>query len=68
MTAFIRGSAPRQVAAYTALQCAQVPEISITGVFGVKPAADSSTAKVYPGTGAPNFEGYDATEHKAACK
>lgn len=36
--------------------------------FGVKPAADSSTAKIYPGTGAPNFEGYDATEHKAACK
>jgi len=36
--------------------------------FGVKPAADSSSAKVYPGTGAPNFEGYDATEHKAACK
>jgi len=24
---------------HAALQCAQMPEISITGVFGVKPAA-----------------------------
>lgn len=36
--------------------------------FGVKPAADSSSSKVYPGIGAPDFEGYDATPHKAACK
>jgi polar amino acid transport system substrate-binding protein len=36
--------------------------------FGVKPDANSSAAKVYPGTGAPDFEGYDATERKAACK
>jgi polar amino acid transport system substrate-binding protein len=36
--------------------------------FGVKPDADSSTSKVFPGTGAPDFEGYDATDHKAACK
>ncbi|MBN9444413.1 MAG: substrate-binding periplasmic protein [Bosea sp. (in: a-proteobacteria)] len=36
--------------------------------FGVKPDAASSTATVYPGTGAPGFEGYDATEHKAECK
>ena len=36
--------------------------------FGVKPAADSSSAKTYPGIGAPDFEGYDATPHKAACK
>lgn len=36
--------------------------------FGVKPDANSSMAKVYPGTGAPDFEGYDATEHKAVCK
>ena len=35
---------------------------------GVKPAADSSSSKVYPGIGAPDFEGYDATPHKAACK
>ena len=31
-------------------------------------AADSSSSKVYPGIGAPEFEGYDATPHKAACK
>lgn len=36
--------------------------------FGVKPDAGSSTAKIYPGVGAPDFEGYDATEQKAACK
>lgn len=36
--------------------------------FGVKPDATSSMAKVYPGTGAPDFEGYDATEHKLECK
>jgi polar amino acid transport system substrate-binding protein len=36
--------------------------------FGVKPDAASSTSKVFPGTGAPDFEGYDATERKAACK
>ncbi|MDF2812880.1 MAG: amino acid transporter substrate-binding protein [Microvirga sp.] len=36
--------------------------------FGVAPDAASSTSKVYPGTGAPDFEGYDATERKAVCK
>ncbi|MCV9939024.1 ABC transporter substrate-binding protein [Boseaceae bacterium BT-24-1] len=36
--------------------------------FGVKPDGASSTAKVYPGIGAPDFEGYDATPHKAECK
>jgi polar amino acid transport system substrate-binding protein len=36
--------------------------------FGVKPETASSTATVYPGTGAPGFEGYDTTEHKAACQ
>ncbi|SIO67082.1 amino acid ABC transporter substrate-binding protein, PAAT family [Bradyrhizobium erythrophlei] len=36
--------------------------------FGVKPDASSSSAKVYPGVGAPGFEGYDAAEHKATCK
>jgi polar amino acid transport system substrate-binding protein len=36
--------------------------------FGVRPDEGSSTTKVYPGTGAPDFEGYDATEHKAVCK
>jgi polar amino acid transport system substrate-binding protein len=36
--------------------------------FGVKPDADSSTVKIYPGIGAPGFEGYDPTEHKLACK
>ncbi|WID95098.1 ABC transporter substrate-binding protein [Bosea vestrisii] len=36
--------------------------------FGVKPDAASSTTKVYPGIGAPDFEGYDATPHKAECK
>lgn len=36
--------------------------------FGVKPDAGSSTVKVYPGVGAPDFEGYDPTEHKAACQ
>lgn len=36
--------------------------------FGVKPEASSSTATVYPGTGAPGFEGYDTAERKADCK
>lgn len=36
--------------------------------FGVKPEPSSSTATVYPGTGAPGFEGYDTAEHKAECK
>jgi polar amino acid transport system substrate-binding protein len=36
--------------------------------FGVPPAKDSSTAKVYPGIGAPGFTGYDATEHKLSCQ
>jgi polar amino acid transport system substrate-binding protein len=36
--------------------------------FGAKPDADSSTVKIYPGIGAPGFEGYDPTEHKLACK
>ncbi|MGX1785621.1 substrate-binding periplasmic protein [Bosea sp. NPDC055332] len=36
--------------------------------FGVKPDAASSTAKIYPGTGAPDFEGYDAAPRKTECK
>ena len=36
--------------------------------FGVKPDAGSSMAKVYPGIGAPGFEGYDPTPHEAACR
>lgn len=36
--------------------------------FGVAPEADNAAAKVFPGTGAPGFAGYDATEVKAACK
>jgi polar amino acid transport system substrate-binding protein len=36
--------------------------------FGVKPDAGSSMDKVYPGVGAPDFEGYDATPHKATCQ
>lgn len=36
--------------------------------FGVKPAAGSSTAKVFPGTGAPGFDGFDPVERKADCK
>lgn len=36
--------------------------------FGVKPAADSSTAKIFPGTGAVGFGGYDATEVPLDCK
>lgn len=36
--------------------------------FGVQPPADSSTATVYPGTGAPGFEGFDAADVKADCK
>jgi polar amino acid transport system substrate-binding protein len=36
--------------------------------FGVAPEEGSSTAKVYPGTGAPDFEGYDATERKTSCQ
>ncbi len=36
--------------------------------FGVKPDPNSSTSKVYPGVGAPDFVGYDPTEHKAECK
>lgn len=36
--------------------------------FGVEPEADSSVVKIYPGIGAPGFEGYDASEHELACK
>ncbi len=36
--------------------------------FGVKPDPNSSTTTVYPGIGAPGFEGYDPTEHKLECK
>ncbi len=36
--------------------------------FGTTPDAGSSTVTVYPGTGAPGFEGYDPTEHKNDCK
>ena len=36
--------------------------------FGVKPDPASSSAKVFPGTGAPDFEGYDPTERKPACQ
>ncbi len=54
-----------------ALECMKT-DGSLAGLhekwFGVKPAADTSTAKVYPGTGAPGFEGYDPTERKADCK
>jgi len=35
--------------------------------FGVDPEPDSSVVKVYPGIGAPNFEGYDSSEHELAC-
>lgn len=35
--------------------------------FGVKPEPDSSTVKIYPGYGAPDFEGYEATEHALQC-
>lgn len=36
--------------------------------FGVKPEAGTSTVTVYPGSGAPGFDGYDPTEHQASCK
>lgn len=36
--------------------------------FGAQPDKDSSTVTIYPGTGAPGFDGYDPTEHKLACK
>ncbi|MGL4286021.1 MAG: substrate-binding periplasmic protein [Phreatobacter sp.] len=36
--------------------------------FGVAPAADSSTATVFPGFGAPGFEGHDTAEHQPACR
>jgi polar amino acid transport system substrate-binding protein len=35
--------------------------------FGEAPAADSSTAKTYPGAGMPGLEGYDPAGSKAAC-
>ena len=35
--------------------------------FGVKPEAESSATVAFPGYGAPDFEGYDPTEHKAVC-
>ena len=37
---------PRQAGLHAALQCAQMPEISITGVFGVKPAAREAVLMV----------------------
>jgi len=49
------------VAAYAALQCAQIPEISITGVFGTKPTAReaflivSATAAEAASPTAPHF-------------
>jgi polar amino acid transport system substrate-binding protein len=36
--------------------------------FGVDPEPDSSVVKIYPGIGAPDFEGYDPTQHELACK
>lgn len=36
--------------------------------FGVDPEPGSSAATVYPGTGAPDFPGYDPTPRKAACQ
>jgi hypothetical protein len=36
----------RQLGIHAALQCAQMPEISITGVFGVKPAAREAVLMV----------------------
>lgn len=36
--------------------------------FGVDPEADSSVVKIYPGYGAPDFEGYDSAKHEMACK
>jgi len=35
--------------------------------FGVKPDEGSSAATIFPGYGAPGFEGYDPTEHKLVC-
>ena len=36
--------------------------------FGVAPEADSSTVKVYPGSGTPGFAGYDEAAAPGACK
>ncbi|MCO5731370.1 ABC transporter substrate-binding protein [Rhizobium sp. SSA_523] len=36
--------------------------------YNEKPAADSPLSTVYPGYGAPDFTGYDATPHELACK
>ena len=41
-----RGRWGHACARYAALQCAQMPEISITGVFGVKPAAREAVLMV----------------------
>ena len=36
--------------------------------FGVAPEADSSTVKVYPGSGTPGFAGYDEAAAPGECK
>ena len=36
--------------------------------FGIAPAVDSSTARIYPGSGTPGFAGYDEAEAPGACK
>jgi len=35
--------------------------------FGIKPAADSAAATIFPGTGVPGMPGYDATPREAKC-
>ncbi|MBP9736069.1 MAG: amino acid ABC transporter substrate-binding protein [Rhodoferax sp.] len=35
--------------------------------FGSAPEADTSGAKIFPGYGAPGFDGYDTTPHTAKC-
>ena len=69
--AFRKEDAAFRAKVETALECIK-SDGTLAGIhekwFGVKPAAGSSTMKVYPGYGAPDFEGYDATEHKAECK
>ncbi|AXC50185.1 amino acid ABC transporter substrate-binding protein [Paracoccus suum] len=36
--------------------------------FGTEPEQGKSVTTIYPGYGAPNFDGYDATEHEPECK
>ena len=36
--------------------------------FGVDPESNSSVVTVYPGIGAPGFEGYNPAKHELACK